>query len=124
MRPNVGYEDANPLSSLALSPQNNGVLVALHACHFWDHCFHRKHFHLFLKTKILTVAMKSTYYLPYTGRLRLRCLGHVQRGGDYKINKQVWTERPGGTRPIEKPRMRWRYQVLGDFWRFGSEMGI
>lgn len=60
--------------------------------------------------------MKSTYYLRYKGRLRLRCLGHAQRGGDHKITKRVWTEKPGEARPIERPRMRWRYNVLGDFW--------
>lgn len=52
------------------------------------------------------------------------CLGHVQRGGEYKINKRIGIGKPGGARPIERPRMRWRYHVLRHFWRLGSEMGI
>lgn len=62
--------------------------------------------------------MKSTYYLPYTGRLRLRCLGHVQRGGEYKIHKRVWTERPGWARPIENQ------ECDGDikFWETSADL--
>lgn len=47
---------------------------------------------------------------------RLMWLDHGQRRGERQINKRerVWTERPDETRPLGRPKMRWKEPVLGD----------
>lgn len=45
----------------------------------------------------------------------------MQRRGEDQIIKRVWIERPDGTRPLGRPRMCWRDQVLGDVVGFKNQ---
>lgn len=53
---------------------------------------------------------------------RLRWLGHVWRRDNTSILKQVFNGRPIGRRPLGRPRLRWRDQVVKDVRRLGVEM--
>jgi len=45
---------------------------------------------------------------------RLRRAGHLQRSQNDRLIKQVWEDAPIGKRPLGKPRLRWRDNIIKD----------
>jgi len=57
------------------------------------------------KTKYMHVSRKSG---------RLRWAGHLQRSQNDRLIKRVWEEAPIGKRPLGRPRLRWRDNIIKD----------
>ena len=45
---------------------------------------------------------------------RLRWAGHVQRSPNSRLINMVWNQNPTGTRPLGRPRLRWRDNIIKD----------
>ena len=45
---------------------------------------------------------------------RLRWTGHVQRSPNSRLINMVWNQNPTGTRPLGRPRLRWRDNIIKD----------
>lgn len=65
------------------------------------------------KNRELRTLYEDTEIIGLVKSKSLRWEGHLQRRGEQRI-KRFWTERPNCTRPLERPRVRWTDQVLGD----------
>lgn len=51
-------------------------------------------------------------------------LGHVQRRGENQLVKRVWTEIPDEIKILGRPRKQWINQVLENFGRIESDLGM
>ena len=50
---------------------------------------------------------------------RLKWLGHVERMSEERIGKGLYHNTPGGSRSVERPRLRWMDDVREDLRRMG-----
>ena len=51
--------------------------------------------------------------------LRLRWLGHMERMGNIRVQKNVLNMKPDGSRSVGRPRLRWLDNVEDDLCRLG-----
>jgi hypothetical protein len=69
--------------------------------------------------------LHNIYNLPNTIRViksrRMRWAGHVARMGETRNVYKIWFGRPGGRRPLGRPRRRWEDNMTMDLRERGWE---
>lgn len=73
------------------------------------------------KNRELTELYKEPDIVNEIKGMRLRWAGHVQRLPNERTAKLAWENYPAGKRPLGRPRMRWRDNVISDLRTMGLD---
>jgi hypothetical protein len=61
----------------------------------------------------------STSIIRVIKSRRMRWVGHVARMGERRIAYRVWRRKPEDKRPLERPRRKWKVNVIMDLQTIG-----
>jgi hypothetical protein len=59
----------------------------------------------------------------FTKAKRIKCLGHIQKMDQARPARKLLDWKPMGTRPVRRPRQRWKEDVMEDLKKLKVKTG-